>query len=114
MNACQNKQEAVLELYAQLSQAGVVWEDGHLGNLFFKREGRKWVAGILDQDGLWEAYNTPQPIASIGDAVFLNEQILLTRWIRYDETQKKLCGSALNTDLVRAYFPKIERQLQTV
>jgi hypothetical protein len=114
LNACQNKQEAVLDLYAELSQAGVVWEDGHLGNLFFKREGRKWVAGILDQDLLWQAHKTPQPAASTGDTVFLNEHIMVHQWIRYDAHQNKSCGSALNIELVRAYFPNVDRHIHNV
>jgi len=45
-----NMQRAVLELFRDLGRAGLIWEDAHLGNLYFFREGPTWRAGILDLD----------------------------------------------------------------
>ncbi len=43
--------EAVMELFHQIKEKGLIWEDAHLGNMFFVKDERgKWVAGILDQD----------------------------------------------------------------
>lgn len=44
------QQEAVARLYKQLSDANLVWADGHLGNIYFQRAGAGWEAGILDAD----------------------------------------------------------------
>lgn len=44
-------QRAVVELFYNLVQKGLVWEDCHLGNMFFVKDTTgKWVAGIFDQD----------------------------------------------------------------
>jgi len=49
-------QEATVKLYRNMADAGIVWEDGHVENLYFVKRNGEWVAGILDQDhlGLWE------------------------------------------------------------
>jgi hypothetical protein len=76
--------EAALELFAKLRDKGLVWEDCHIRNIFFKRTDGKWVAGILDQDriikwgvdrktlgemGAWfgaaESHFMPQEVASL-------------------------------------------------
>jgi len=43
-------QRAVLRLLKKLGAAGLVWEDAHLENLYFFRNGLKWEAGLLDLD----------------------------------------------------------------
>jgi hypothetical protein len=43
-------QRAVVQLFYDLKEKGLIWEDSHLGNIFFVKEGDRWVAGILDQD----------------------------------------------------------------
>lgn len=44
-------QKAVAKLFYNLKENGLVWEDCHLGNMFFVKDARgEWVAGILDQD----------------------------------------------------------------
>jgi hypothetical protein len=44
-------QRSVVELFYQIASKGLIWEDGHLGNMyFFKDRNGKWVAGVLDQD----------------------------------------------------------------
>lgn len=47
-------QDAVLRLFKTMAAEKVVWEDGHLENIyFFKDEKRlRWVAGVLDHDRL--------------------------------------------------------------
>lgn len=46
-------QRAVVELFWKLAKSGLIWEDCHLGNLYFtKDQAGKWAAGILDQDRL--------------------------------------------------------------
>ncbi len=50
-NADEGLQRAVVELYYKIASKGLVWEDGHLGNMyFFKDTNGQWVAGVLDQD----------------------------------------------------------------
>lgn len=43
-------QRAVVKLYRQLADKGLIWEDGHLDNIYFVGEGDAVEAGILDQD----------------------------------------------------------------
>ena len=43
-------QHAIVRLYKRLAEAGLVWEDGHLDNLYFYPKGLYWEAGILDLD----------------------------------------------------------------
>jgi len=46
------QQEAVLELYDQLAEKGLIWADGHIENIYVKKLSGKdqWAAGILDGD----------------------------------------------------------------
>lgn len=46
------QQEAVLGLYDQLAEKGLIWADGHIENIYFKKLPGKdqWAAGILDGD----------------------------------------------------------------
>ena len=48
---------AVLDLFTKMRNKGLIWEDCHLRNIFFKKIEGKWVAGILDQDRIirWTA-----------------------------------------------------------
>jgi hypothetical protein len=55
------QKEAVAVLYKRLADANLVWLDGHLGNVYFKRTGNAWEAGILDPDML---VKFAEPIAS--------------------------------------------------
>jgi hypothetical protein len=44
-------QRSVVELFYKIAKKGLIWEDAHLGNMyFFKDANGKWVAGVLDQD----------------------------------------------------------------
>jgi hypothetical protein len=45
--------DAVVELFWQLKEAGLVWEDCKLSNMFFRKKDGRWVAGILDVDRLY-------------------------------------------------------------
>jgi hypothetical protein len=42
--------DALLELVAKIKDRGLGWTDGNLPNMYFKRAGSKWVAGVLDSD----------------------------------------------------------------
>jgi hypothetical protein len=42
--------DALLELVAKIKDRGLGWTDGNLPNMYFKKAGSKWVAGILDSD----------------------------------------------------------------
>ncbi len=46
------QQEAVLGLYDQLAEKGLIWADGHIENIYFKKLPGKdqWAAGVLDGD----------------------------------------------------------------
>lgn len=64
---------AVAKLYRQIADAGLIWKDGHVGNIFFRRvadapDGGQWVAGVLDPDMIirWE---------DAADSVFLRREI---------------------------------------
>ncbi|MCH7493160.1 hypothetical protein IIA16_00375, partial [bacterium] len=48
--------EALLGLYQKLGQEGIGWADGWWANVYFFREGDRGplIAGILDQDRVWE------------------------------------------------------------
>ena len=50
---------AVKQLYEQMGDRGLVWLDGHRGNVFFYQEGGRFKAGVLDQDFIYpyEALN---------------------------------------------------------
>ena len=48
-------QVAVAKLYKQLADAGLVWKDGYIDNVFFQKMsdgqgGTTWIAGVLDPD----------------------------------------------------------------
>src|SRR5207244_1827144 len=38
-NLTEDMQKAIVKLYAKFGKAGLIWEDGRLANMFFKREG---------------------------------------------------------------------------
>jgi len=42
--------DAVLELFYKIQEKGLGWPDANLPNMYFKKAGDKWVAGILDSD----------------------------------------------------------------
>ncbi|MCC7016749.1 MAG: hypothetical protein IT564_06055, partial [Rhodospirillales bacterium] len=46
------QQEAIVGLHRKLIDNGLIWEDGHIENIFFRKTGwwDKWEAGILDTD----------------------------------------------------------------
>ncbi|HVS33284.1 MAG TPA: hypothetical protein VMS98_17740, partial [Thermoanaerobaculia bacterium] len=47
------QQQAVVDLYDDLAEAGIIWEDGGAGNIFLRDlGGGKWAAGVLDTDRL--------------------------------------------------------------
>lgn len=52
-------QRAVAELYESLAKKGIVWEDGHINNIFFRKVGNEWKAGILDTDRIFEWGHVP-------------------------------------------------------
>ncbi len=45
--------KALLELYQDIGKAGLGWEDGHLENIYFLKKKDTWVAGVVDQDRVW-------------------------------------------------------------
>jgi hypothetical protein len=45
--------DAVVELFWELTQAGVAWEDCKLSNMYFRKKGGKWLAGIIDVDRVY-------------------------------------------------------------
>jgi hypothetical protein len=46
--------KAIARLYAKFGKGNVAWEDGHIGNIFFKQEGNELIAGVLDVDNIAE------------------------------------------------------------
>jgi hypothetical protein len=59
-------QRALLRLYQRMGKAGLVWEDGHLENVYFVGKGLRWEAGILDLDRIGrfggEQYEVGDPL----------------------------------------------------
>ncbi|GEM_PF-6275929 len=51
-------QEAVVKLYKKFAEKGLVWEDGHIENIYFFKEGAEMKAGVLDSDRIarWGEY----------------------------------------------------------
>jgi hypothetical protein len=47
------QRRAIKELYDDLGDRGLVWLDGHRGNIFFFHDGKTLRAGILDQDFIY-------------------------------------------------------------
>jgi hypothetical protein len=42
--------KATLDLFRKLRQKGLIWEDCHVGNIFYRKVNGEWVAGIFDAD----------------------------------------------------------------
>jgi hypothetical protein len=53
-NVTDDMGRAIARLYAKLGRGNVAWEDGHIGNIFFKQEGNELIAGVLDVDNIAE------------------------------------------------------------
>ena len=51
---------AVLKLYKDLASKGLVWEDGHLENIYFFKEKGIITAGILDSDRIIKYKDLPK------------------------------------------------------
>lgn len=47
-------QTALLELYKKLGKSGIGWEDGHRKNIYFFKDDGLTMAGVLDQDRMWD------------------------------------------------------------
>ena len=64
------EQAAVAELFSALRSAKIVWEDGHISNIFFRKSGGKLKAGVLDTDRIVEWGNVPsRRLANLLDSI---------------------------------------------
>lgn len=66
---------ALVELYRKLADAGLVWKDGHVENVYFQRVGEGWVAGVLDADMIvkWDDAIENRFLRAQVDEVFRND-----------------------------------------
>jgi hypothetical protein len=125
------QQDAVVALYDKLADRNLIWEDGHIENIYFKKTpgtADQWEAGILDTDRIVEWSTTtsgrmdyvldtltlPQPDRKIYSVQgiwqpksareFMGKMFEYKgRWIEYEggKFQKRL----LDPDKVRSRFP---------
>jgi hypothetical protein len=121
------QRRAILELARRLIDARIGWLDFHLGNIYLKRTGSGWVAGILDQDfigtldelkqgvfakfgdkRLAECRSPRQTMASIADLTALYEKVFESLgWIEYDPQAGRLKTAVFDPDEIRAVIPDL-------
>jgi len=131
------EQGAVLELYKRLADQNLVWQDGHLGNVyFFKNAQGKLEAGILDTDRivrpgvqhgivaeLREAFATRPGKFRIRSltgldagarqdllrdpAAFMQAMLEHHRFIGYDPKSGAFRPGSIDPRLVEQYFPGV-------
>jgi hypothetical protein len=119
------KRRAILELARHLIDAKVGWLDFHLGNIYLKRVGERWVAGILDQDfigtldelkqGVYakfgdtrlKACKSPaQTMATVPTLTMLYEKVFeALEWVEYDTQARRLKTAVFDPDEIRRVIP---------
>ncbi|MEO8326912.1 MAG: hypothetical protein ABI618_13740 [Nitrospirota bacterium] len=107
------KQEAILKLFTQLSTSNLLWNDGHLGNIFLEKiPGRdKWRGGILDQDGIEQLSNACPIRRSTTNIENLNSNLLIWQRFQYENRLiqfARFLSLRFNIDLAKTYFPDID------
>ncbi|MEM1111258.1 MAG: hypothetical protein AAGI11_05060 [Pseudomonadota bacterium] len=59
-------QHAMLRLFKKLAEANLIWEDVHLGNVYFFRRGLYWEAGLLDLDRIHDFGSPTEDLLGLG------------------------------------------------
>jgi hypothetical protein len=119
------KRRAILELCKALLDANLGWLDFHLGNIYLKRVGGRWVAGILDQDfigpldelkqGVYARFgdtrltasrSPSQSMATIKDLTMLYAKVFeALGWVEYDAREQRLKAGVFEPEEIRRVIP---------
>ncbi len=127
------EQEAVVDLFDRFASKGLIWEDAHSGNIFFRYlEDGRVEAGILDQDriGIWnrevgeikgwrETFEFAPNVEGIRsltgiDHTFPDPHFFMAKmaerkgWIKFDPDAQAFRSGLIDLDVFRKRFPDFE------